>query len=123
MIRTKFSAWDAVVAGLVLVAALALLLVPPLLRREGETLVVTTPEGSDTYALSEDRRFEITSEGITLTVVIEDGAAYVLHSDCPDGICRASGRISQSGQTILCAPAGVTLSVKGGGDGVDFVAG
>lgn len=123
MIRTKFSPWDAVVAGMVLIAALALLLVPPLLRREGEWLVVTTPDGSDTYALSEDRRFEITSGGITLTVVIEDGAAYVAHSSCPDGICQSSGRISQSGQTILCAPAGVTLSVKGGGDGVDFIAG
>lgn len=123
MIRTKCSPWDAVVAGLVLVAALALLLLPPLLRREGETLVVTTPEGRYTYPLSEDARFEVLSGGIRLIVVIEDGAAYVEHSDCPDGVCRASGRISKSGETILCAPAGVTLSVRGGGDGVDFVAG
>lgn len=123
MVRTKFSPWDAVVAGLVLIAALALLLIPPLLRREGETLVVTTPEGSCAYSLGEDLSFEIVSNGITLTVVIENGEAYVLHSSCPDGICRASGRISQSGETILCAPAGVTLSVKGGGSDVDFVAG
>lgn len=123
MIRTKFSPWDALVAGLVLVAALALLLLPPLLRCEGATLVVTTPEGSEVYSLFEDRRIELVSGGITLTVVIEGGEAYVLHSDCPDGVCRASGRISRSGETILCAPAGVTLLVRGGGDGVDFVAG
>ena len=123
MVRTKFSPWDAVVAGAVLVAALALLLFPAFLRREGETLVITTPEGSHTYVLSEDRKIEITSGDIHLTVVIEDGSVYVEHSNCPDGICRASGRISKGGETILCAPAGVTLSVKGGGDGVDFVAG
>lgn len=123
MVRTRFSPWDAVAAGLVLIAALALLLLPSLLQRDGEVLVITTPDGSDTYSLSEDRRLEITLGGITLTVVIEDGGAYVAYSDCPDGICRTSGRISRSGETILCAPAGVTLLVKGGGDGVDFVAG
>lgn len=123
MIRTKFSLWDAAVMAAVLIAALLLLLLPLWLRNDGEILVVTTPEGSASYSLSEDREILVISNGITLTVVIEDGEAYVSHSDCPDGICRASGRISKGGETILCAPAGVTLSVKGGGDGVDFVAG
>ena len=123
MIRTKFSPWDTVAMALVLALALALLLVPLFLGQRGEILVITTPDGSSSYALSYDREISLESNGITLTIVIEDGAAYVRYSDCPDGICRMGGRISKSGETILCAPAGVTLLVRGGGNGVDFVAG
>lgn len=123
MVRTKCSPWDFFAMGLVLLAALLLLILPLLLREDGQLLVVETPDGTETYDLSVDRELTVTSNGITLTVVIEDGEARVRHSDCPDAICRSSGAISEGGETILCAPAGVRLTVKGGGDGVDFVAG
>ena len=123
MVRTKFSPWDLLAMGAVLLAALLLLLLPPLLREEGRVLVVETPNGVHTYELSVDRELTVQSNGITLTVEIRDGEVRVSHSDCPDAICRSSGAISESGESILCAPAGVRLTVKGGGDGVDFVAG
>jgi hypothetical protein len=75
------------------------------------------------YPLSQNDCFEIVSQGITLSVVIEDGAAYVKESTCPDGVCRSTRSISKSGETVLCAPAGVTLTVRGGDGDVDFVAG
>ena len=123
MFRTRFSVWDVFAAGLVLVAAAVLFVLPFFSAQDGEILVVTTPEGSTEYRLSENREIVLTSRDVTMTVCISDGAAYVVESNCRDGVCKNSGRISRHGETILCAPAGITLTVKGGGSGVDFVAG
>ncbi len=122
MFRTKGSPWDLIAAGIVLLVAVALFCVP-LTAKSGAYLEVTTPEGSALYALSEQRELEVTSNGVTLHILIENGSAYVSESSCPDGVCVASGRISRAGQTVLCAPAGILLTVKGGDGHVDFVAG
>ena len=123
MFRTRFSVWDVFAAGLVLVAAAVLFVLPFFSEHDGEILVVTTPAGSTEYRLSEDREIVLTSRDVTLTVCISDGEAYVVESNCRDGVCKNSGRISRAGETILCAPAGVTLTVRGGDGDVDFVAG
>lgn len=119
--RISYRDWIAFAAVLLLAALLAIL--PLLTARTGALLVVTTPEGEMLYPLSQNDCFEIVSQGITLSVVIEDGAAYVKESTCPDGVCRSTRPISKSGETVLCAPAGVTLTVRGGDGDVDFVAG
>ena len=123
MFRTRSSARDIVAIVGVLLTAVLLFLIPVLGLQEGRVLQITTAEGTYQYDLSENREIELHENGISLVVVIEDGEAFVRHSDCPDGVCRASGRISGSGESILCAPARVTLTVKGGGDDVDYVAG
>lgn len=123
MFQTKWSWRDLFSVVLVALAALLLLLVPFLNAEEGGTLVITTPEGAQEYSLDRDQTLRVESNGISLEIVIEDGAAFVKESDCPDGVCRASKSISKSGESILCAPAGVTLKVKGGKANADFVAG
>ena len=124
MFRTKPGRWDLFAALGVVFLACALLLLPLLWQKEGATLVVTTPDGVvGRYALDEDREFTVSARGITLCVVIRDGKAYVLRSDCDDGVCVDSGKIHRSGETIVCAPAGVRLRIEGRDADVDFVAG
>lgn len=83
---------------------------------EGET-VATLP-------LSKDTVYPITSRGYHLTVCIEDGEVFVRDADCPDLVCEHTGRISSKGASIVCAAAGISVKIAGGGDGdVDFVAG
>ena len=122
MFQTKITFRD-ILAVLAILIAAALIFLPAVWKKDGATLLVTTPDGDFSYPLSKDRRETVVSGGITLVIVIEDGKAWVSESDCPDGVCRASGKISRSGEVILCAPAGVTLTVKGGSGDVDFVAG
>ncbi len=125
MLRTRISLQDIVILAVVLLSALLLLLLPLWLSPAGETLEVYLPEGFFSYDLAEDRTFTVSSNGHTLTVEIKDGSARVIDSTCPDGICRSGGGIDQSGESIICAPAGIRLAVvgKGGADDVDFVAG
>ena len=125
MFQTRFNPRDLLILCIVLALALLLLLLP-LLRQEGAILSVTTPSGTQSYPLSENRTLTLTVEDHILTVEILDGRVRVLESSCSDGICRAVGWIDRNGESIVCAPAGVRLLIEGGKGGdsdVDFVAG
>lgn len=123
MFDTKPNVADAVAVLLVALIAVSLFFLPLFWQNTGSVLVVTTPQERFEYDLAEPAEYTVVSGGVTLRIRIEDGAAYVSYSTCPDGICVASGKISKSGETVICAPAGVSITVKGGGDDVDFVAG
>lgn len=95
-----------------------------LLRGEGDTVVVEV-DGKvyGTYALSVDRTVEIRTgdggEELNL-LVIEGGRARVETATCPDGICAAHRPISREGESIVCLPHKVVITVKSsGGDGPD----
>ena len=120
--RTKLTGWDLLATVMALLLA-ALIWIPFLHRDAAAVLVITTPEGRTEYALSKEQEITVISRGYTLHIQIQDGAAFVEESDCPNGDCKARGRIRYAGESLLCAPAGVTLAVKGGDGDVDFVAG
>ena len=89
-------------------------------------LVIRTQSEVLSYPLSSDRTIPVTSGGYTLTVEIRDGRAHVSDSDCPDKICQRTGWISRKGETVICAPAAVRLTVtdpKGGVGDADSVIG
>ena len=65
-----------------------------------------------TYSLSEDGEFSI-GDGSNI-LKIEDGKAYMLYADCPDGWCKNQGKISLSGERITCLPNRVMIIVKEG---------
>lgn len=119
---------------LILIAALVVVLVLAglafwLLRGEGDTVVVEVDGKTyGTYALSTDRTVEIrTGEGgkeLNL-LVIKDGKAYVETATCRDGICAAHSPIFRQGESIVCLPHKVVITVKrtgtGGETGPDIV--
>ena len=123
MFRTKPSFGDLLAALAVLLVAVLLLWHPWRTRDAGKTVVIVTPDQTFEYALSEDTAFQIESRGITLFVTIMNGEVDVYKSDCSDGVCVNSAPISRTGETIVCAPAGVSITVKGGDGDVDHVAG
>ena len=129
MFRTRFSFADVLVMLSVLLIASLLLFGS--FRSSGNDssdlrLVVRTPTETLTYPLSADRTVTVSSGNITLTVEIRDGRARVSDSDCPDKICQRTGWISRKGETVICAPAAVRLTVtdpKGGVGDADSVIG
>ncbi len=112
---------DVVICLAVLLLAVLLLLLP-FFGGEGKALSVTVGGETTRYPLSEDRELTLSNNGYTLTVCMENGQAWVSHSNCPEGICRRTGKISRTGETILCSRADILLSVLGEG-GFDAVAG
>ena len=49
--------------------------------------------------------------GADITVEIKNGAARVVHSDCPDKICVNTGYIKNITQTAVCLPNRAVLEI------------
>ena len=67
-----------------------------------------------TYSLTEEVRVEIrtgkSAEELNV-LVIKDGQAYVESATCPDGICAGHKPISREGESIVCLPHKVVITV------------
>jgi hypothetical protein len=64
------------------------------------------------YPLSKDTEVVITSDRGTNKLVIKDGQAAITEATCPDKICVHTGWISETGQTIVCMPNRVSVTIK-----------
>ena len=98
-----------------------------LLRGEGDAVTVTVDKKPfGTYSLTEDRTVEIRTgeDGEELNLlIIKDGKAYVEAATCPDVICAAHKPISREGESIVCLPHKVVITVVSGDpNGPDVIA-
>ena len=87
-------------------------------RQEGGTVLVQT-DGETVMELSLDRdtRVVLGEEGYTNTLVIENGTARVVEAGCPDQICVNHGAIRYAGESIVCLPHRLVVTVEGGAPG------
>ncbi len=105
---------DFVVYAILLLLTL-LSFVPILWTREpGTNAVIRHESGSIVCPLSREDRLTIESKGHTLTVLVSRGRVCVSESSCPDGLCMARGTIARTGETIVCLPAQVVITIEGG---------
>ncbi|MBR1669092.1 MAG: NusG domain II-containing protein [Butyrivibrio sp.] len=89
----------------------------------GGALVVVTVDGEERgrYSLDADisERIEL-GDGTFNVLEIADGYAQISEASCPDQICVKHNHIRYTGETIVCLPNKVVVSVEGGMDrGVD----
>ncbi|MCR5100401.1 MAG: NusG domain II-containing protein [Butyrivibrio sp.] len=77
--------------------------------------VIVSINGTTMYELdlSEDIEIDIDSEYGHNKLVIEDGECFLSDADCPDGLCIKQGKISKNGQSIICLPNKLVLTIKG----------
>ena len=112
---------DIIVIAAVLLASLAFLLVSDLLRTDGAYVEITLDgEHVGKHPLAVDGVYEL--NGGTNTLTVKDGAAFMSYSNCPDHTCENTGKIKYVGQTIVCLPNRLTVTVIGTSDNsVDLV--
>ena len=61
--------------------------------------------------------------GRTNTLVIRNGTAQVTEAGCPDQVCVRQGAVQYAGESIVCLPHRLIVSIEGGaGSGVDGIA-
>lgn len=120
----RFLTGKEAVVLLLIVAALVLWLLLP--KAAGARVVLARGgEELGRYALDKPCRVEVSgANGFSLTLVVEDGVAHVEESTCPDLICQRHAPISKAGESIVCLPGQVSVTVEGGeGHGPDAVTG
>lgn len=64
-----------------------------------------------TYSLNEEQKVEIND---TNELEIKDGTAEMTWADCPDQVCVHHKEISRDGESIICLPNEVVISIVGG---------
>ena len=106
---------DLIFIAVLLFCAAALGLCFYFFRGEGDRVVVTV-DGKvfGTYLLAEDKIVEIRTgeQGEELNLlIIKNGEAYVERATCPDGICAGHKPISKEGESIVCLPHKVVITV------------
>ena len=85
-------------------------------RAPGDTVTVTVDiKLYGTYSLDTDITVDIRGAGgenAHNRLVIRDGKAYVEEASCPDGICASHKPISREGESIVCLPHRVVITVQ-----------
>ena len=113
--------FDIIVVASLLILSLAVLLLVNLSKEAGAYVEVTVDGNvAGKYSLAIDGTYSL--NGGTNTLVVQNGTAYMSYSNCPDHICENTGKIRHVGETIICLPNRITVTVIGDSDdAVDFV--
>ena len=115
-----------------LVAAVVLLLAAVLGARywfapadTGALTAVVSVDGVEVERLSfghTERSYQ--NNGYTVHVAVTPDGVRVDHADCPTQDCVRTGTISRAGQSIVCLPARIVITiVSGGATDYDVIAG
>lgn len=101
---------DLILAAAVILTACAVLAFQYCSRSGGEQYVEITVDGDlyGTYSLNEDCTIRING---TNRLVIKDGHAEMDWADCPDQICVNHSPVNKNGESIICLPNKVVVSV------------
>lgn len=116
---------DILLITFVALSALALWLFPFSSSNDLAVLEIEVIESDtvQTYPLTADADYPVTSGDIHLTVTVQNSAVSVSASDCENLVCLHSPAISHPGQSIVCAPAGVVIRIVGEEVDVDAISG
>ncbi len=108
-----------IAVSLVGAAVLHLLPVP---REHPVAVIKVQGETVQTVDLNASGSHRITAEGVLGNSVLEvrEGRIRMVSSPCPDKLCIHQGWTSKPGQSIVCVPNAVSVSIEGKG-GVDSI--
>lgn len=118
---------DLLLIGIFLAAALAVLFFQNFFMQEKGDFVTVTQDGEviGQYSLWENRTIPLEKEHGYNLLVIENGSAKMAEADCPDKLCVKQRRISRSGESLICLPHKLIVTVDRKGQketsGVDSV--
>ena len=78
----------------------------------GRVIISVNGEVCREVSLDENSVIPIETEYGKNTIMIKNGEVFVTHSNCPDGLCEKD-RISKSGESIVCLPNRLSVTVEG----------
>lgn len=111
-----FRKGDIIAVAVIAVLCIALFLGLYVFNSHKGTYVQIEQDGSviETLPLDKDTEYNVEIDGkVTNTVQIKGGEVSVSYADCPDQICANHAPVSLAGESIICLPNKVVVSVVG----------
>lgn len=110
---------DLLLLGVLLCVCIAVLLVFSFDKGKAGATVVVTVDGKEygRYDLAKEQKVPIYNDQgeVTNTLLIRDHKADMIDADCRDLLCVKQKAIDRSGETIVCLPNRVVVSVENTG--------
>lgn len=106
---------DIILTGIVVIVAVIFFGIFQMTKKEGASVAVTI-DGKQygTYSLAKEEVVEIESKYGTNELIIKDNKAKMEGASCPDQLCVHQHAIDKTGQTIVCLPNKVVVTVENG---------
>lgn len=104
---------DFILIGIILAVSTILFITLTLTAKTGDTVEVAV-DGNviKSFDLNVDTRYEIKTESDNInSLVIKDKKVYVEYANCRDKICQNHSPIKRDGESIICLPHKVTITV------------
>ena len=92
-------------------------------NEEPSEVLLRSPTETVRYPIDTYTELCVESNGYTLYITIDNGCVFVKQTDCPNHLCRSQGKISKTGQSIVCIPAGLIITIEGGMSDADIIVG
>ena len=104
---------DLLLLGAFLAIGILLFAILQLTAKEGASVSISVcGEVTETFPLNKNMTCTIEGkDGGTNVLVIEDGYAWLTEASCPDGLCVNMGKIHKDGESIICLPNQVVVTV------------
>lgn len=80
----------------------------------GQVVITLDGQPYGTYDLDSDREVEIRGDDFYNLVRIEGAVVTMASSDCHNQVCVEHAPISHSGESIICLPHKLVVTIKGG---------
>ena len=99
---------------ILLIAIAVVLLILWLIPKPAGGTVTVTVNGEiyKELPLFQNCEFKVETEFGKNTVVIKNGEVFITHADCSGELCEKD-RISKSGQSIVCLPNRLSVTIEG----------
>ena len=107
------------IAAFVIIAVIAFVVINHFVKKDGAFVQINTIPVNQNETLTIEGY-----QGGSNIVTIENGGVTMTDADCPDKLCVKTGRISKTGETIVCLPHRVVVEIIGAAaddSGVDSI--
>lgn len=125
MRQRKIKRNDFLLIGAFLIISLCLLLYQNTIGAKTGAVIVILQDGEEIgrYPLKEEMELLIEGNYGENLLVIGNGKAFIKEADCPDRLCVKQKAISRQGESLICLPHRLVVTVEGAPDSdVDAVA-
>lgn len=83
-----------------------------LMQKNGNKIIVNIDGDIKEYSLSDRREIVLNNnDGGHNLLVIDGGSAYIKEADCPNQICVRHKPIYKNGESIICVPNNISITV------------